>query len=183
MDGLRGYQGWRWIFILEGTLTCVVSLAFFFLIPTFPEDAKWLTPEERAFVSARLQQEQGRSALERKITMKGVIQVFKDPKILIGGFMYFGLVVRMPQGSLLGCPLIGEPGPSIWLCLFLPRHHPKLWIQSNPNTAALCPTLGYSLWFRDADSLLLRQDEASLLIHAHSNLCRPRRLCDFTYCA
>lgn len=93
MDGLRGYQGWRWIFILEGTLTCVVSFAFFFLIPTFPEDAKWLTPEERTYVSARLRQDQGRSALERKITMKDVIQVFKDPKIVIGGFMYFGLIV------------------------------------------------------------------------------------------
>ncbi|TLD22448.1 MFS general substrate transporter [Venturia nashicola] len=93
MDGLRGYQGWRWIFILEGTLTCVVSFAFFFLIPTFPEDAKWLTPEERTYVSARLRQDQGLSALERKITMKDVVQVFKDPKIVIGGFMYFGLIV------------------------------------------------------------------------------------------
>ncbi|KAE9978654.1 hypothetical protein BLS_000401 [Venturia inaequalis] len=93
MDGLRGYQGWRWIFILEGTLTCLVSFAFFFLIPTFPEDAKWLTPEERTYVSARLRQDQGRSALERKITLSDVVQVFKDPKIVIGGFMYFGLIV------------------------------------------------------------------------------------------
>jgi MFS family permease len=93
MDGLRGYRGWRWIFILEGTLTCVVSFAFFFLIPRFPEDAKWLTPEERTYVSARLQQDQGKSALERKITMKDVINVFKDPKVVIGGLMYFGLIV------------------------------------------------------------------------------------------
>ena len=78
---------------MEGTLTCVVSFAFFFLIPTFPEDAKWLTPEERAYVSARLRQDQGKSALERKITMKDVIQVFKDPKIVVGGFCYFGLIV------------------------------------------------------------------------------------------
>ena len=41
MQGMRGYNGWRWIFILEGTLTCVVALLFYFILPDFPEDAKW----------------------------------------------------------------------------------------------------------------------------------------------
>lgn len=60
MDGMRGYGGWRWIFILgmlacndivefgpsdtirtEGVLSCVVSFALFFMIPDFPEEAKW----------------------------------------------------------------------------------------------------------------------------------------------
>ena len=31
MDGVCGYLGWRWIFILEGILTCVVSIAWFFV--------------------------------------------------------------------------------------------------------------------------------------------------------
>jgi MFS family permease len=93
MDGMRGYQGWRWIFILEGTLTCVVSFFFFFIIPAFPEDAKWLTPEERAYVKARLQADQGKSAAERKIKINDVGRVFKDFKVIVGGFMYFGLIV------------------------------------------------------------------------------------------
>lgn len=93
MDGLRGYRGWRWIFILEGMLTCLVALAFFFLLPDFPEDARWLTEKERAFVSARLQQDQGRSAAERPITLRDVGNVFKDYKIFLGGLMYFGLIV------------------------------------------------------------------------------------------
>ena len=41
MNHMRGYLGWRWIFILEGTLSCVVAFLFFFIIPNFPEDAKW----------------------------------------------------------------------------------------------------------------------------------------------
>lgn len=93
MDGLRGYHGWRWIFILEGCLTCVVAVIFFFFIPSFPEDAKWLTEEERNYVRARLQVDQGRSAAERKITLRDVGRVFKDYKIYIGGLMYFGLIV------------------------------------------------------------------------------------------
>ncbi|KAF2467041.1 MFS general substrate transporter [Lindgomyces ingoldianus] len=93
MDGMRGYRGWRWIFILEGTLTCVVSIFFYFLLPNFPEQAKWLREDERAFIRARLQQDQGKSALERPITLRDVGRVFKDPKIIVGGFMYFGLIV------------------------------------------------------------------------------------------
>lgn len=93
MDGMKGYLGWRWIFILEGTLTCVVSSAFFFIIPGFPEDVKWLRDDERVFVEARLRNEQGRSAVERPITFRDVVNVFKDYKIFVGGFMYLGLIV------------------------------------------------------------------------------------------
>ncbi|KAM3076042.1 High-affinity nicotinic acid transporter [Clarireedia jacksonii] len=93
MDGMRGYSGWRWIFILEGVLTCVIALTFFFLIPSFPEDAKWLTPEERQYVKARLQADQGRSAAERKITFRDAARVFKDYKVILGGFMYFGMII------------------------------------------------------------------------------------------
>jgi MFS family permease len=83
MDGLRGYHGWRWIFILEGVLTCVVAGSFFFLIPSFPEDAKWPTPEERSYIKARLQADQGRSAAERKISIRDVGRVFKDYKVIL----------------------------------------------------------------------------------------------------
>ncbi|MCJ1395401.1 hypothetical protein MMC18_008285 [Xylographa bjoerkii] len=93
MNGMRGYLAWRWIFIIEGVVTCVVAIIFFFLIPSFPEDASWLTDEERAYVKARLQADQGRSAAERNISFKDVRTIFKDYKIFIGGFMYFGLIV------------------------------------------------------------------------------------------
>ncbi|KAF2266645.1 MFS general substrate transporter [Lojkania enalia] len=93
MDGMRGYRGWRWIFILEGILTCVVSFFFFFMLPNFPEEAKWLTEEERTFVRARLYQDQGNSGRERPITIRDIGRVFKDPKVIVGGFMYFGLIV------------------------------------------------------------------------------------------
>jgi len=83
----------RWIFILEGLLTVLVSFVFFFYIPNFPEESKWLTEDERIYIKARLQIDQGKSARERPITLRDVGRVFKDPKILVGGFMYFGLIV------------------------------------------------------------------------------------------
>ena len=93
MSGMRGYSGWRWIFILEGVLTCLVGIVFFWLIPDFPEHAKWLKDDQRAYVKARLEVDQGKSAVERPITAKDVVNVFKDFKIFLGGLMYFGLIV------------------------------------------------------------------------------------------
>jgi predicted MFS family arabinose efflux permease len=51
MDGVGNYEGWRWIFILEGVFTVLVAIGAFFLMHDFPETASFLTPEERAWAS------------------------------------------------------------------------------------------------------------------------------------
>lgn len=112
MDGMRGYRGWRWIFILEGLLTIVVSFFFFFLLPNFPEEVKWLREDERAFVKARLQIDQGKSAAERPIALRDVGNVFRDPKIIVGGFMYFGLIVPAYAYSYFSPAIIQSYGYS-----------------------------------------------------------------------
>lgn len=72
----------------------MVACFFFFLIPSFPEDAKWLREDERAYVKARLRKDQGHSAAERAIGAKDVANVFKDFKIFLGGF------VSVPRNAL-----------------------------------------------------------------------------------
>ena len=80
MSGLRGYKAWRWVFIIEGLLTCVVSFLFFFVIPDFPENAKFLNEGERKYVQQRLEADQGRAALDRPIQWKDIVNVFRDWK-------------------------------------------------------------------------------------------------------
>ncbi|KAH9901491.1 MFS general substrate transporter [Cubamyces lactineus] len=93
MDGIRGYRGWRWIFIIEGLVTCLVSAILYFAISDFPEEVTWLTAEEKEFVKARLYEDVGHSKRHDPLTVKSVFEVFKDWKIIVGGFMYFGLIV------------------------------------------------------------------------------------------
>ncbi|KJZ79475.1 hypothetical protein HIM_00944 [Hirsutella minnesotensis 3608] len=93
MSGLRGYSGWRWIFLIEGSITVVVSCFFFFLLPDFPEESKWLSQDEKEYVAARLRIDQGRSAVERSITFRDVVDALSDHRVLLGGFMYLGLIV------------------------------------------------------------------------------------------
>ena len=63
MDGVAGLSGWRWIFILEGIATVIISAAAFFLLHDFPETAKFLTEEERAFIVFRIKY-QGQVAMD-----------------------------------------------------------------------------------------------------------------------
>ncbi|KAJ5906467.1 uncharacterized protein N7473_003383 [Penicillium subrubescens] len=93
MSGVRGYLGWRWVFIIEGVITCVFSIAWFFVLPDFPEDVKWLTEEEREYVRAKLAKDAGKSGHQVKMGWAEVWGVLKDYKVIIGGFMYFGLIV------------------------------------------------------------------------------------------
>ncbi|PLB46592.1 MFS transporter [Aspergillus steynii IBT 23096] len=93
MDGLRGYRGWRWVFIIEGLLTCVVAIACYFFVGDFPEDAKWLTDDERKFAIERLATDTGKSAPQAKMNFKDVLAVFKDYKIFVAGCMYFGVCI------------------------------------------------------------------------------------------
>jgi hypothetical protein len=74
-------------------VTCLFGIAWYFFLPDFPEEAKFLTPNERAAVKARLAADVGHSAHDKKYTWRDTLGVFKDYKIILGGFMYFGLIV------------------------------------------------------------------------------------------
>lgn len=93
MDGVGGYKAWRWVFILEGLFTCVVGIVFYWCIPDFPEETKWLNENERAFIKAKLEADTGENHRHGKTSLKGVFKILGDWKIQLGGLMYFGLIV------------------------------------------------------------------------------------------
>jgi hypothetical protein len=54
MNGLRGIAGCRWIFIVEGAVTVALALAMPWLIVDTPEEARWLSEDEKRFTLLRL---------------------------------------------------------------------------------------------------------------------------------
>ena len=60
MDGTGGYEGWRWIFIMEGLITVVVAGVAYFFIAPWPEECQFLKPEEKALLLKRLAADRGR---------------------------------------------------------------------------------------------------------------------------
>ncbi|KAK5103428.1 hypothetical protein LTS08_002843 [Lithohypha guttulata] len=69
MDGINGYRGWRWIFIMEGILTCVLGAGGYFLLVDFPDRAHrtalwFLNEKECAFVLRRINKDRDDAAVE-----------------------------------------------------------------------------------------------------------------------
>ena len=96
MDGKSGKAGWQWIFILEGILTVVIAGVSFFVVPDFPENASWLSTEEKAFMQKRLQT--GDFQDNNKTLVEGAREIFSDYKSYLAAFLYFGMF--NPQKTL-----------------------------------------------------------------------------------
>lgn len=76
------YKGWRWIFIVEGAITCVAAIAAWFVIVDFPDSPrnKFLTAEEKSIVKARLRNDRGIEESE-KVTWKVIGNTMLDWKV------------------------------------------------------------------------------------------------------
>ncbi|KAI9677626.1 MAG: hypothetical protein M1817_006581 [Caeruleum heppii] len=90
MRGIRGYNGWRWIFIIEGLLTIVLSFGAKWLIPDWPETAKFLNPDEKALLARRLDDDGANARMDR-LGSKTVFRILGDWKIWVGILMYIGI--------------------------------------------------------------------------------------------
>ena len=51
LQGKAGLAGWQWLFLIEGMPPVLLSLVFLLYLPNTPADAKWLTSEERAWIT------------------------------------------------------------------------------------------------------------------------------------
>lgn len=83
MSGIRGYNGWRWIFIIEGILTVVAAAFSKFLIVDWPETSKFLTENERKMLLSRLERDVAEARMDR-LDKQAARRVFSDWKIYIG---------------------------------------------------------------------------------------------------
>lgn len=60
MDGLGGYEAWRWIFITEGLMTVALGLCCFFILPDSPSlSGRWLAEHEIRFLNRMHQRHRG----------------------------------------------------------------------------------------------------------------------------
>ncbi|RSM15073.1 hypothetical protein CDV31_005153 [Fusarium ambrosium] len=94
MDGVGGLEGWRWIFILEGILTVIIGAAIPFLLPDSPESASFLTEDEKAFITSRLQHDSGTTSgtvgTDEQFQWSYIRDALLDWKIYLGVIMYWG---------------------------------------------------------------------------------------------
>ncbi|MFT4193728.1 MFS transporter [Ottowia sp.] len=48
LDGVLGHRGWQWLFVTQGMPAAILGVFAFFYLKDKPEDANWLTADEKA---------------------------------------------------------------------------------------------------------------------------------------
>jgi ACS family tartrate transporter-like MFS transporter len=62
LNGRSGLRGWQWVFLVEGVLSVVLGLAVLAVLTERPNEARWLSVEQRAWLAERLAQDQDESS-------------------------------------------------------------------------------------------------------------------------
>ncbi|KAH7412925.1 putative vitamin H transporter [Cadophora sp. MPI-SDFR-AT-0126] len=89
MDGVGGYSGWRWIFIIEGLMTIVTTGIGLLCIPDYPQHSTFLKAEEKKYLLKMLENDAGPSRPDR-YNLLVLKECLLDPKIWLGTIAYFG---------------------------------------------------------------------------------------------
>ena len=87
LDGVAGYAGWQWLFVIEGLPAVALGAAVFFLLRDRIADARWLSAEEKRGMQAALDRE------TRAKSHHSVRDGLLNPKIWLLGAVYFCLVL------------------------------------------------------------------------------------------
>jgi ACS family tartrate transporter-like MFS transporter len=100
LNGAFGLAGWRLLFLLETVPSLALGIATLFLLHDRPEQAKWLTQAEKAWLTGALEAERatrpGHGGLWRAMT---------QPRVLALSFCYFGVEMGL-YGVILWLPQI-----------------------------------------------------------------------------
>src|SRR5882672_4137691 len=94
LDGAMGLRGWQWLFIIEGIPSILLGIVTWFYLTDRPAKADWLTSEQKAWLSAKLESE---IAAKQAATHPTLGQALSSAKVLTLCAVYFGFV-----GALYG---------------------------------------------------------------------------------
>ncbi|KAK0725386.1 major facilitator superfamily domain-containing protein [Lasiosphaeris hirsuta] len=92
MAGLAGLSGWRWIFIIEGILTCVLGALGYWLLVDFPDSKRkiwsFLNQRELDWICARVQADRG-DVKARPFNLVKYLRTGLDIKIWAYAMIFF----------------------------------------------------------------------------------------------
>jgi ACS family tartrate transporter-like MFS transporter len=90
LDGLFGLKGWQIMYLAEGVPTVLVGLLTLFVLTDRPDQARFLTEQEKTWLIAKLADERrAKEAVRRFNFLQGMF----DIKVLLLALNYFGIVV------------------------------------------------------------------------------------------
>jgi MFS family permease len=141
LDGVLGFKGWQWLYILEAIPALIVGVVIWFHLTDSPEQATWLKPEERDWIQRTLAHERAQHPEQGpKMNLLQSLRLLLDPRVVILAIVFFGTGL-----------------PSYGLALWLPQIV-KSFGLTNAQTGVvsaipfLCGAIAMVYWARHSDA-------------------------------
>jgi predicted MFS family arabinose efflux permease len=90
LDGMLSLHGWQWLFFIEGLPAILLGAAVLKVLPNSPNDAKWLSEEERGWLESRIDSERARASSIQHVSL---VNALTDPRVVLLCLVYFCNVV------------------------------------------------------------------------------------------
>jgi ACS family tartrate transporter-like MFS transporter len=97
MNGSAGLAGWQWLFLIEGVPAVILGFVTLAYLPDGPKHAAWLTPEEKAWITSRLQHERELMQDHGHHTMGAAL---RSGRVWTLAFIYFAVIMSFYGISL-----------------------------------------------------------------------------------
>ena len=139
LDGLFGLRGWQIMYIAEAIPTVVIGVLTYFVLTDRPQEAKFLTEEERNWLVTTMAAERRATEAARKFTLW---EALYDPKVLLLALNYVGIVTA-----------------SLGMLIFVPQMIKSLGSYSNMTVGWLtmipyiCGGIAMVVWGRVSDRM------------------------------
>jgi MFS transporter, ACS family, tartrate transporter len=102
LDGLFGLRGWQIMYIAEAIPTVLIGVVTFFLLTDKPEQARFLSGEEKTWLTEKLRSERRAKDAVRTFSLW---EAMYNPKVLLLSLNYLGIVTAS-LGMLFFIPQI-----------------------------------------------------------------------------
>jgi len=139
LDGLFGLRGWQIMYIAEAVPTVFIGVLTYFVLTDRPQEAKFLSEEERNWLVSTIAAERRATEAVRKFTMW---EALYNPKVLLLSLNYLGIVTA-----------------SLGMLIFIPQIIKSLGNYSNMTVGWLtmipyiCGAIAMVLWGRISDRM------------------------------
>ena len=139
LSGLFGFKGWQIMYLAEGIPTILIGIVTLFVLTDRPEQAKFLTEDEKAWLGRTLAAERRAKEEVRTFTMW---ESMIDPKVLLLSVNYLGIVTA-----------------SLGMLFFIPQIIKSIGVTSNMEVGWLtmvpyiCGGVGLIVWGAISDRM------------------------------
>ncbi|MGI5430701.1 MFS transporter [Streptomyces sp. CA-179760] len=100
-QGVNGWQGWQWMFLLEAIPAFLIGVATLFYLDNSVREAKWLTDEEKDVVERAIAEDAAHQTVHGRVW-----DAFREPKVWLMCLIYF-------------CFVMGQYALTFWMPTFI----------------------------------------------------------------